>query len=192
LIGAACLARLHAAGHDVVAAGRNLRSARRRLPYAQWIAGDFRKLARAEAWQPLLQGIDAVVNCVGVLQDGLRDDVQLLYDNDEIFTTFLSSVNDEGYNNWINTVGTFPPYYVDAWQYPFALRHKCVRAQLCSPRQGGIKVVIQDGDAILVASWHRHEIEKLLQRAPQGLLSHETARSRAILFRKKIPCSPQD
>src|SRR5262249_22814001 len=76
LIGAACLARLHAARHDVVAAGRSLRSARRGLPYAQWIATDFRKLTSAEAWQPLLQGIDAVVNCVGVLQDGLRDDVQ--------------------------------------------------------------------------------------------------------------------
>ncbi len=50
-------------------------------------------------------------------RDGLRDDVQLLYDNDEIFTTFLSSVNDEGYNNWINTVGVFPPYYLDAYQY---------------------------------------------------------------------------
>ncbi len=49
--------------------------------------------------------------------DGLRDDVQLLYDNDEIFTTFLSSVNDEGYQNWINTVGVFPPYYLDAYQY---------------------------------------------------------------------------
>ena len=49
--------------------------------------------------------------------DGLRDDVQLLYDNDEIFTTFLSSVNDEGYNNWINTVGVFPPYYLDTHQY---------------------------------------------------------------------------
>ncbi len=49
--------------------------------------------------------------------DGLRDDIQLLYDNDEIFTTFLSSVNDEGYNNWINTVGVFPPYYLDAYQY---------------------------------------------------------------------------
>ena len=46
--------------------------------------------------------------------DSLRDDVQLLYDNDEIFTTFLSSVNDEGYQNWINTVGVFPPYYLDA------------------------------------------------------------------------------
>ena len=49
--------------------------------------------------------------------DSLRDDVQLLYDNDEIFTTFFSSVNDEGYSNWINTVGSYPPYYLDAWQY---------------------------------------------------------------------------
>ncbi len=49
--------------------------------------------------------------------DGLRDDIQLLYDNDEIFTTFLSSVNDEGYYNWINTVGAFPPYYLDSFQY---------------------------------------------------------------------------
>src|SRR5579863_3914355 len=53
--------------------------------------------------------------------DGLRDDIQLLYDNDEIFTTFLSSVNDEGYDNWINTVGSFPPYYLDSYQYRGAL-----------------------------------------------------------------------
>ena len=49
--------------------------------------------------------------------DALRDDIQLLYDNDEIFTTFLSSVNDEGLNNWLGTVGTFPPYYLDTFQY---------------------------------------------------------------------------
>ncbi|MBV9232755.1 MAG: TonB-dependent receptor, partial [Candidatus Eremiobacteraeota bacterium] len=53
--------------------------------------------------------------------DGLRDDIQLLYDNDEIFTTFLSSVNDEGYYNWINTVGSFPPTYTDSYQYRGAL-----------------------------------------------------------------------
>ena len=29
----------------------------------------------------------------------------------------MSSVNDEGYYNWINSVGSFPPYYLDAWQY---------------------------------------------------------------------------
>ena len=67
LIGAACLARLYATGHDVVAAGRNIRGARRRFPFAQWAAADFTKLTDAPAWLPLLQGIDSVVNCVGVL-----------------------------------------------------------------------------------------------------------------------------
>jgi uncharacterized protein YbjT (DUF2867 family) len=76
LIGAACLARLHGAGHETVATGRAISAARRRLPYAQWIVADFNKLAGADAWLPLLHGIDAVVNCVGVLQDGLRDDVR--------------------------------------------------------------------------------------------------------------------
>ncbi len=76
LIGSACLARLHDAGHDVVGAGRSIAAARRRLPYAQWIDADFLRLQAAEAWQPLLANIDAVVNCVGVLQDGWRDDVQ--------------------------------------------------------------------------------------------------------------------
>jgi uncharacterized protein YbjT (DUF2867 family) len=76
LIGAACLAHLYATGHDVVAAGRDIRSARRRFPFAQWVAADFNKLADAPAWLPLLQGVDGVVNCVGVLQDGLRDDVR--------------------------------------------------------------------------------------------------------------------
>ncbi len=49
--------------------------------------------------------------------DGLRDDVQLLYDNDEIFTTFFSSVNDEGLANYVATVGAAPPYYLDSFQY---------------------------------------------------------------------------
>jgi uncharacterized protein YbjT (DUF2867 family) len=76
LIGSACLARLHAAGHDVVGAGRSIGAARQRFPYAEWIEADFLLLQYAEAWQPLLDSVDAVVNCVGVLQDGWRDDVQ--------------------------------------------------------------------------------------------------------------------
>ena len=76
LIGSACLARLHDAGHDVVGGGRSIAAARRRFPYAQWIEADFLRLQDAAAWQPLLGNVDAVVNCVGVLQDGWRDDVQ--------------------------------------------------------------------------------------------------------------------
>ena len=76
LIGSACLARLHADGHALVALGRPIGVARRRLPYAQWIAANFVHLQDTQAWLPLLNGVDAVVNCVGVLQDGLRDDVR--------------------------------------------------------------------------------------------------------------------
>jgi uncharacterized protein YbjT (DUF2867 family) len=76
LIGSACLARLYAAGHEVVGAGRSIGAAQRRMPYAQWVVADFARLHDGAAWQPLLQNIDAVVNCVGVLQDSLRDHVE--------------------------------------------------------------------------------------------------------------------
>lgn len=79
LIGAACLARLHRDGHEVVGAGRALAAARRRAPYARWVEADFRSLTLAGDWLPLIDGIDVVVNCVGVLQDGARDDVQRVH-----------------------------------------------------------------------------------------------------------------
>ena len=72
LIGSACLARLRRDGHALVGAGRSIAEARRRFSYARWIEADFARLANAEAWRPLLDGIDAVVNCAGVLQDGAR------------------------------------------------------------------------------------------------------------------------
>jgi hypothetical protein len=53
--------------------------------------------------------------------DGLRDDVQLLYNNDEIFTTFFSSLSDEGLNNYLATVGSPPAYYLDSFQYRGAM-----------------------------------------------------------------------
>lgn len=72
LIGSAVLARL-ARDHAVVGAGRDVAKGKR-LPAAQWVAADFNRLTTADAWRPLLENIDAVVNCVGVLQGGLRDD----------------------------------------------------------------------------------------------------------------------
>src|SRR5262244_3173351 len=49
--------------------------ARRRFPYARWVEVDFARINSAESWLPLLAGVEAVVNCVGVLQDSPRDDV---------------------------------------------------------------------------------------------------------------------
>jgi hypothetical protein len=51
--------------------------------------------------------------------DSGRDDVQLLYDNDQIYSAIFSSIGDEGLNNFDGT--TYPrgtlPYYLDSWQY---------------------------------------------------------------------------
>ena len=44
------------------------------MPHARWITADFARLTTPADWQAPLAGIDAVVNCVGVLQDGARDD----------------------------------------------------------------------------------------------------------------------
>lgn len=60
-IGAHVAAALRAAGHTVVPASR------RALPGG--IAVDFNRDTGADAWRPRLAGIDAVVNCVGILQD---------------------------------------------------------------------------------------------------------------------------
>ena len=75
LIGSAIHASLRRDGHELIAAGRALDEARLRFPYATWVHADFTRLTTAEAWLPLLANIDAVVNCVGVLQDGARDNV---------------------------------------------------------------------------------------------------------------------
>src|SRR4051794_30688343 len=79
LIGSAILARLHGEGHDLVGAGRALADARRRFPYVRWVEADFARLTAVEGWLPRLRSIDAVVNCVGVLQDGVRDDVERVH-----------------------------------------------------------------------------------------------------------------
>ena len=79
LIGSACLGRLRLAGHEVVGAGRNVAEARRRFPYARWVAADFKDLTAPDSWHQLLLGVDAVVNCVGALQNGVRDDLRCVH-----------------------------------------------------------------------------------------------------------------
>ncbi|MGE0179499.1 MAG: SDR family oxidoreductase [Sphingomonas sp.] len=73
LIGAATAARLHAEGHEVIGVARRIGNATRRVPAARWIRLDIRDATRPEDWAPHLAGIDAVVNCAGVLQDGAGD-----------------------------------------------------------------------------------------------------------------------
>ena len=75
LIGTAVAARLRADGHEVVGITRSLDSIARRVPVARWLTVDLRSMTRPEDWSPHLEGIAAVVNCAGALQDSIRDDV---------------------------------------------------------------------------------------------------------------------
>ena len=68
LIGSAAVARLTAAGHEVVAAVHRHDRAARRLAVAHIEVVDFADMIDADAWCPHLAGADAVLNCVGLLQ----------------------------------------------------------------------------------------------------------------------------
>ena len=79
LIGSAIVGRLVAAGHEVVAAVRVRDSSSRRLPAHRIEAIDMARATRPELWIPHLRGVDAVVNCAGVLQDSPRDSTQAVH-----------------------------------------------------------------------------------------------------------------
>lgn len=72
-IGSAVLAALLRHGHEVAAVVRGARAAQRLPEACRRILLDMRTATDPARWLPLLAGIDAVINCAGVLQDGLRD-----------------------------------------------------------------------------------------------------------------------
>lgn len=74
-IGSAVAQRLAGAGHDIVALARDAAAASRRMPALAWRQADLAAMTRASAWTGWLDGVEAVVNCAGVLQDGARDHV---------------------------------------------------------------------------------------------------------------------
>jgi uncharacterized protein YbjT (DUF2867 family) len=75
LIGRAIVYQLLDAGHSVVGLGRRPPADNSGIPRLTWRAADISTLSSAEAWHPYIAGVDAIVNCAGVLQSGPRDDV---------------------------------------------------------------------------------------------------------------------
>ncbi|MGH6734558.1 MAG: SDR family oxidoreductase [Methyloceanibacter sp.] len=63
----------------MVGAGRDLAFARRTMPGITWVACDFNRDVEAARWLPRLAGIDAVVNCVGILQSTAKDDAMRIH-----------------------------------------------------------------------------------------------------------------
>jgi len=79
-IGSAVADGLIRAGHDVVALGRNIAAAAIRQPGAEWRSVDIATLTTSQSWGEQLRNVEAVVNCAGALQDGLRDNVAAVQD----------------------------------------------------------------------------------------------------------------
>lgn len=67
LIGSSILAKLLSAGHSVVAVSRGRANVRRQFPQAQWVSLDLRVVDSPQQWLSHLEGVDAVINCAGVL-----------------------------------------------------------------------------------------------------------------------------
>ena len=72
LIGSAIAARLLMDGHEVTGVGRRGGP----QPGMRWTTLDIRSASRPDDWLPLLNGIDAVINCIGVLQASTLDSTQ--------------------------------------------------------------------------------------------------------------------
>lgn len=79
LIGSAVVARLLAEGHQVMGWARSTVAASRSQPAAQFHALDMSRLVTAQDWRPHLSGLDAVVNCAGLLQDAPGESVEAVH-----------------------------------------------------------------------------------------------------------------
>ncbi|WP_309084238.1 SDR family oxidoreductase [Chelativorans sp.] len=75
LIGCAVCARLSAEGHQVTAVVRP-GSRPLAMAAARVVEVDMARAAGTQVWAEHLRGIDAVVNCVGALQDSVREDIE--------------------------------------------------------------------------------------------------------------------
>lgn len=79
-IGQAIARALMAAGHEVIGAGRNLALGRRLLPGIEWIYTDFNDDVAPIEWAGQLDGVDVLINAVGILQSDLKDQAELVHD----------------------------------------------------------------------------------------------------------------
>ncbi len=78
-IGNQLLAGLRARGHEMVAAVRNPAAFRLKWPGVEALAVDFNRDTTSAAWRSRLAGIDAVINCAGVLHGGRGQDIEAIH-----------------------------------------------------------------------------------------------------------------
>ena len=79
LIGCEVAQRLLRDGHKIIGLGRDIGTGKRVISKIDWLTADLRSMTEVSMWEPFVEGIDAVVNCSGALQDGPEDDLELVH-----------------------------------------------------------------------------------------------------------------
>lgn len=79
LIGSHIIRRLNDDGHQLVGLGRRISTASRRFEFVEWVEADIAQLIDPADWAAILDGVDGLINCAGVLQTGLVDNVRQLH-----------------------------------------------------------------------------------------------------------------
>lgn len=80
LIGSAVVARLAADGHEVLGIARSVKAAAMSRPGVRWLSLDVTRLSAA-ALATHLAGVEAVVNCAGLLQDAPGESVRAVHED---------------------------------------------------------------------------------------------------------------
>ncbi len=66
-------------GYVVTGAARNVASLRRRFPGVNCVRIDMNRMLSPDDWSPLLAGIDAIVNCAGILQSSMAQSAEAIH-----------------------------------------------------------------------------------------------------------------
>lgn len=78
-IGSHIVAGLVTAGHEVVGCGRDIALGRRLIPHIRWTECDLNRDAAPADWAGRLDGVEAVINCAGILQSSAADDIYAIH-----------------------------------------------------------------------------------------------------------------
>jgi uncharacterized protein YbjT (DUF2867 family) len=80
-IGSHVVAALLAAGHEPVPRARDKLFGKRRLPGLNWLKSGFNRDTSMEDWLQRMKGLDAVVNCAGILQGSFDQSLERVHRN---------------------------------------------------------------------------------------------------------------
>jgi uncharacterized protein YbjT (DUF2867 family) len=99
LIGSEVMRRLRADGVAVIGFGRSVAKGARLAPDMEWRGANLATLCSAADWAPFLDGVEAVVNASGALQDGAMD--KLAASQDEAIRALIAACAQRGVRRFV-------------------------------------------------------------------------------------------